>query len=680
MNRFFSHLAVEIRRRKVLRVVAIYAIVAWIILQVAEVTFEPLGVPAWGMRAIVVAAIAGLPVSFLLAWIIDIRPEGLLFDLPLWAPSGSKSRTKRKSEGLYAVLLAIALAGGAYIGVGQFVEDLNAPNPEAAITAAPPATSTTGPSASKNSIAILAFANFDGNTESNYFASGLAEEILNLLAAVKELQVAARTSSFRFRDEKHDIREVARLLGVAHVLEGSVRRSGNLMRITAQLINGENGFHTWSQTYDRELLDIFSIQEEIASAVVNELKIALSLDSKQQLQNRPTDNVDAYIYYLEGRGRLRNSTDSDVTRTAGQLFQKALSIDPNFSRAHAGMCEVNLHLYAVNKDTEAFHLAESSCNRARELDSGVNSEVDLALAILYRHRGLYDQAETQIKKSIAIDPKNADAYIELGELHGELGQTQEAEANYLRAIDLRRNYWAAHSALGGFYYRNQRYDEAAQAYELASSLAPDVTSTLIGKGAAYSMLGDRIRARDAYDQSLKLKPSRHAFSNMGLRYYYNGQFQDAVDMQEQALNYAPDDHRVWGRLAESYRFLPNSRDASQSAYEKAAELAAGVIAVSPKDWQSIGLHGLYLAHLGQLQKAQELATKAVEMSDGTAEALYYLALVRLESDDSTGAITALEASIARSESFRRYLIEDPDLQELKDNPRFRALIKTTDAI
>ena len=675
MNAFFSQFAAEIRRRKVLRVVAIYAIVAWIILQVAEVTFEPLGVPDWGMRAIVVAAIAGLPVSFLLAWIIDIRPEGLIFDLPLWAPGGGKKRTKRKSEGIYAIVLAVALAGGAYTGVGQFVEDLNAPPSKGMPPPAVPVAARQAPAQAKNSIAVLAFANFDGNTESGYFASGLAEEILNLLAAIKEIQVAARTSSFRFRDEKHDIREVANLLGVANVLEGSVRRSGNLMRVTAQLINGENGFNTWSQNYDRELNDIFSIQEEIAAAVVNELKIALSLDSKQKLQYRPTDNVDAYIYYLEGRGRLRNSIDSDVTRTAGQLFEKALAIDPNFSRAHAGMCEVNLRLFALAKDTEAFQLAETSCNLARELDSGVNSEVDMALAILYRHRGLYEQSEIQIRKSIAIDPKNPDAYIELAELHDLLGQPQEAEANYLRAIDLRRNYWAAHSAIGGYYYRNHRYEEAAQSYELASSLAPDVTSTFIGKGAAYNMLGDKERMRQAYDQSLKLKPSRYAYTNRGLHYYYNGQYQDAVDMQEQALFYAPDDHRIWGRLAESYRFLSNGREKSQAAYDKAEKLANDVISVSPKDWESIGLRGLYLAHLGQLQEAQELSIKAVEMSGNSAKALYFMALVHVETDDTIGALIALEASVAADEGYRRIIAEDPDLQVLQDNPRFQALTK-----
>jgi TolB-like protein len=151
-----------------------------------------------------------------------------------------------------------------------------------------------------NSIAVLAFENFDGQPESDYFADGLAEEILNHLSSISELNVAARSSSFRFRGERVDIREVAKLLNVGHILEGSVRREGNRIRISAQLIDGKEGFNTWSKSYNRNLDDVFAIQKEIAFAVVNGLKIALSVDSKNRLQQTQSENIDAYIFYLQG--------------------------------------------------------------------------------------------------------------------------------------------------------------------------------------------------------------------------------------------------------------------------------------------------------------------------------------------------------------------------------------------
>lgn len=649
-----------------LRAVTIYAVTAWVVLQVVEVIHEPLNMPAWSMRALVVAAIAGFPISFFLAWIIDFRSNGLIFDFPLWVGEEHDPRPEKKSDVVYVALLALLLAGGVTGVVVLFLESVDETPPEIVTSGAAP----------RGSIAVLAFESFDGLEDSDYFGAGLAEEILNLLAGIPEMSVAARTSSFRFRGASIDIREVASLLAVRNVLEGSVRRDGNRVRVTAQLINGEAGYHVWSETYDRKLDDIFAIQEEIATAVVNELKIALSVDSIQQLGAQPTEDVDAYIYYLQGRARLQSSIDADVTETAVQLFQDAIELDPGFARAYAGICEARLRLYEITRSTDVFEMAKNDCESANELDPGLAAEIRLALGKLYLHRGSdwYAQAEEQLNDAVAIAPDSSDAYIELGELRVAQNRNDDAEAYFQRAVDVKRSYWRAHEALASFLYRSERYAESAAVYEVVTKLAPDVTSVFGGKGAAYWMLGDMEQARIAYDRSLELKPSRQGYTNMGLRYYYDGQYASAVEMQLQALEFAPDDHRVWGRLAESYRFTDGGDAGARAAYEKAAEFAEANLRVNDSEWVTMGLLGLYYAHLDRRDESTLLVDRAVDMSRRDPEALYYQALARHRLGDIDGALDALESAVAADERYRQFIATDPDLKSLGELERFRQLL------
>lgn len=648
---------------------AIYAVTAWVVLQIAEVTFEPLGFPAWMLRSLVVISIIGLPISFILAWVLDFRVGDLRLDLPLWSGDADKSRPRKKTDLVYTALLTLLLAGVAYSSI-VFLFD---PMPDEASLEA-------NENAPPNSIAVLAFKNFDGRPETDFFASGLGEEILNILAGIRELNVAARTSSFRFRDDKVDIREIASLLTVRHVLEGSVRQNEDRIRVTAQLINGADGYHAWSAVYDRPLIDIFLIQEEIATAVVNELQIALSLDTEQKLQQKPTEDIDAYIFYLQGTDRLRGSDDADVTMTAIQLFQKAIEIDPSFSRAYAGICDAYLRLYEIGNDTADFESAQGACEQAVELDSGLNSELYVSLGMLYRYRGQDwdEQAEDYLNQAIAIDPANVDSYIELGELRVIQNRADDAEAFFIRAVDLKRNYWKAHEALAGFYYSNEQYQKAVESYEIAASLAPDVASVFGGKGTAYAMLGQMDKARIAYARSLELKPSRQTYTNIGLSYYYAGNFEDASEMQREALEFAPDDHRVWGRLAESLRFVPGKEEESLSAYQKAILLAEGNLEINNSDWRTRGLLAIYLVNGNREADGNKQANRAVLESAHSAEALYYQGLVRLMSGDPKGAIDAIEQAVKRDAQYRQFIASDPDLIKLKGNVRFDQLILEPD--
>ncbi|MEM8499991.1 MAG: tetratricopeptide repeat protein [Pseudomonadota bacterium] len=665
ISRFFQQFASELRRRKVLRVVAVYAVVAWVVLQVAVVVAEPLGFPPWTMRALIIAAIVGFPVSFLLAWVIDIRPEGLIFDLPLFATVDER-RAQRKSDLIFAGILILLLAGGAYYLIIELVNEtgslVQARDDIVEKTPVP-----------KNSIAVLAFQNFGGESDSDYFAAGLAEEILHLLASLDELSVASPTSSFQFKGKQIDVREVASRLSVANVLEGSARQQNNLVRAKAYLSNGKTGFSEWVRTFERPIDDIFAVQQEIANSVVRELQLVLSLDSKKELRKQATQSSDAYVHYLNGLGRLRSSLDADVMSDASDAFKLAIDTDPTFSKAYAGICEAHLRLYDIRNTIGDFEIAETACRRASELDPGLNGEINLALGKLYLYRGWYDRAEQQLNKSLTVSSTPVDTYIELGKLRMVQGRLEEAEKFLKQATEIKSNYWSAQEALASFYYRTREYKKAAIAYEKASMMAPDVATVFGGKGATHWMMGSFDEAIAAYEQSLRIKPSRQAYTNIGSLHFNAGRFEEAIANQRAALEFAPNDHRVWGRLAEANHFNKNPIGAKE-AYGRAAELAEKNVKVNTSDWKTIALMGTYYAHLEQREKAMEFANRAVKLAKDDPEAYLLKALAHLQLGDDDTALSSLEQSIRLSEQYRQFLVTDPFLQSLRDNPRFQALL------
>jgi tetratricopeptide (TPR) repeat protein len=281
-------------------------------------------------------------------------------------------------------------------------------------------------------------------------------------------------------------------------------------------------------------------------------------------------------------------------------------------------------------------------------------------------------------KAIAISPTEVDAYIELGEIYSAQKKFDNAEASFLRAIDLKRNYWKAYESLANFYYTKEQYSDSANTYEIVARLTPDSSKGYLGKGSAYWMLGDTKRALQAYERSLELNPSRQAYTNLGMFYYYAGQFEQAVGMQLKALEFAETDHRVWGRLAESYRFIPAQESESQYAYKRAAELARDNLQINKKDWHTRAILGLYLVHLGEQAEGMNLLEVAIEQSQQNPEILYFKALAVLQEDDTEQAIKLLEEAIALEQYYKQFIALDPDLRRLKDNPRFISLMPTAE--
>ena len=334
----------ELKRRRVGKVAIGYGAVAWAVTESASVVLPALRVPEWAMTTIVIFLLAGFPVAMVLAWIFDATPQGIQRTEPL--PEESQNAAKRlRVRAAYGAMVLVAMAGLGYLLYERGVGRAQAGEPH-------------------SSIAVLPFTNLSGDASKDYFSDGMSEELLNLLARVPGLKVASRTSAFAYKGRNVDIRQVGTELGVETVLEGSVRQAGDQVRITAQLIDTESGFHLWSETYDRKLEDIFAVQDEIAQAIVDRLRIQLAPEEQQlaQREKAPTQDVEAYELYLQARAIWKRRGEENLRR-AIELYQAALGKDPAFARASAALASVYVVLPGYTKERndeeKYFPLAEA---------------------------------------------------------------------------------------------------------------------------------------------------------------------------------------------------------------------------------------------------------------------------------------------------------------------------------
>ncbi|MGD8920618.1 MAG: tetratricopeptide repeat protein, partial [Gammaproteobacteria bacterium] len=361
-NRLFD----ELKRRKVLQAAAGYAVVSWILLQVGEVTFEPLGIPPWGLTALIVLVIAGFPVVMAVSWFFDLTLKGFRKDPQDGLAAGSEPVADTR----------ISPAG-----------------------------------ADKTSIAVLPFEDMSQAHDQAYLCDGIAEEILNRLSQIRNLHVASRTSSFRFRGKPIGASEIGQALSVATVLEGSVRKAGNRLRITTQLIDTANNFHLWSNSYDRDLEHIFEIETEIAARVADALEVKLGTRSKQECST--TANARAYEYYLKGQHYFRRWGTRNMA-FAVQMFEKAVATDPGYARAWAALADSYAMICMYWDASEAnLTAAERASKKALELLPGL-AESHVSRGLSHFVRGDSTAAIAEFETALNLDPELFDAWYFYG--------------------------------------------------------------------------------------------------------------------------------------------------------------------------------------------------------------------------------------------------------------------------
>jgi TolB-like protein/Flp pilus assembly protein TadD len=514
--------------------------------------------------------------------------------------------------------------------------------------------------------------NVSDSAENEYFSDGLTEEILHTLNRLRELRVAARASSFSFKGRSVEIAEVARRLKVDVVLEGSVRRQGDRVRVAAELVDARSGFRIWAESYDRRLEDVFAIQDDIARQVVAALELVLSRASRGELPRARPASLAAYDLYLRARAELRRPVARDGLDRAASLLDEALRADPAFAPAHAALCEAWLARYEeLGREAESFARAESACGRALSLDPDAG-EVYVALGSLHLASGRHEQAEEELRHAATLPGSGVDALLALAQAHAARDRTEEAERELERAAQLDPGYWRVHRQRGHFYFRARRWADAARSYTEQVACSPDDPKAWNNLGAARYQAGELAGAAQAWRFSIELEPTASAYSNTGTSYYYLGRTADAAAMYERAVELAPEDHRVRGNLADAYAHAGREAGAAD-AYRRAAALVAERLRVNPADAGAASDLAHYEASLGRAARARRLAADAVGGAPDDPYVRYNAALVAARLGDPGGALDAVEAAVARG--YPRFLLRhDPGLASLRDQARFAALL------
>ncbi|MBS0431453.1 MAG: tetratricopeptide repeat protein [Proteobacteria bacterium] len=408
----------EFRRRRVFRVAAVYVVAGWILIQLASATFEPLGFPSWSMRLLLVLLALGFVLTCLLTWVYDINPRGIERTAPLPGPAAS--------------------------------------------SAAHPA-----PGAS---VAVLPFADLSEAKDQDYFCDGLAEEVLNALATVRGLRVASRTSSFRFRGGDVDVREIGRTLNVAAIMEGSVRKAGDRVRVTAQLVDADSGYHLWSENFDRQLRDIFAIQEEIARNVVRALPVSLKGAAELDIEcsSKAPSDMRAYEFYLRGR-QILSVKSSDNWTKAPEMFRRAIALDPGYAQAQAGLAD---------------------------------SLAQLLIWRVIESAGVLDEALAAAKRALQLAPQLAEAHVAHGNTLSLAGDDAGAVAAFERAIELNPELYEAYYYFGRHLYARGQHARSIELFEAAHRVRPDEFQAISLASNAADSLGDKARGDDMVRRAL----------------------------------------------------------------------------------------------------------------------------------------------------------------------------------
>jgi TolB-like protein len=444
----------ELRRRNVYKVAIAYAIVGWLLVQVATQVFPFFEIPSWGVRLIVLFIVIGFPIAVILAWAYELTPEGIKRTDQI--ERGQRSRNR---AWIYVVIIAGAMSIGLFF-VGRYSVPTNVRE---------------SANVPVKSIAVLPFQNLSEEKQNAFFADGVQDEILANLSKVADLKVISRTSVMQYKNTAtRNLPEIAQALKVAHVLEGSVQRSANRVRVSAQLIDARNDTHVWAEKYDRDLADVFAIQSEIAQKIADQLQAKLSPTEKNAITERPTSDMVAYDLYLRAKELIYDS-DVNLSRRredlfkAVQLLDQAVARDPAFLLAYCQLTYVHSDLYNLNYDhTETrLALAETSVRAAVRLepDSG---ETHLAQAIHFYWGYLnYDRAREELAKAQRALPNNTRIFWILGLIDRRQGRWDEAIRNLEHAVDLDPRNAGTITDLGWCYYNLRRYEEAiAVAYRV----------------------------------------------------------------------------------------------------------------------------------------------------------------------------------------------------------------------
>ncbi|MBV1909867.1 MAG: hypothetical protein KUG78_11135 [Kangiellaceae bacterium] len=490
----------DVKGRKIFKAATLYAAVTWGIIQIADILLPVLRYPEWVMSSMVLIAFSGFPIALMFGWMLDMKNERKRS----LAGTGQDGKVASLRDRLIEFSIIVVFGGSAGF---LYLNSANQPA-EANIEPLPTVQELTRSTTNQKTIAVLPFVSFGSSENDDYFADGLSEELLNVLARNKNLRVAARTSSFQYKNKNINIKTIARELGVQYILEGSVRRSGDLIRVTAQLIKADEDVHIFSSSWDKNITNIFKVQDEIAGSVLETLEVKLFGKNVIEPSNIGTEDIVAFAEYSRGVALVRNRSKEDFDQAIVH-FEKALELDNRYAVAYAMLAETYLLKlsYGLMKAEDAFELAKPNIERALEIDKE-QAEGHAVMGLMkWQMSGSYESKDDQIaelqkakfhlNKAIAINPSNAEAYMWFGSILQNEGNAVDGFELHRKAFEIDPQAAVVGYNWAGDLVKRGRYEEAMEVFNTVVRNNPNYAN-------AYDIAGSVSMAVGQLDQAYKL--------------------------------------------------------------------------------------------------------------------------------------------------------------------------------
>lgn len=659
MSSFFE----EVKRRKVYRVAIAYVVASWALSQGLAQVLPVFDIPNSVIRAVIAVMLVGFPVALVLGWVFDVTPQGIKT-----TPTVASPKQVRRN---IAMLIAAGVAISA--GVGFFVL------PRAIARKI------------DKSIAVLPFENLSDEKENAYFADGVQDDVLTNLSKIGDLKVISRTSVMPYRGKASNVREIGKALGVATILEGSVRRIGNRVRVNVQLINTANDEHIWAEDYDRELTDVFAIQTDLAKKITGELQAKLSPSEKAQIERRPTENGEAYLAFVQANNLGCALEDFDKLKQSEQLYERAIQLDPNFALALARSSLVQSWLvHTYDPTRERREKARTLAERALQLQPDL-PEAHLAVGFSYYYGdNNYDAALREFEIAQRGLPNESDAYLAIGAIQRRQGKWAESTANLEKAVSLNpKEIWPLQN-LTFNYQMLRNYDTANKTIDRALSLDPTALEPLEVKSRlAIAEKGDFSVAEKAFEavksipmtNEQKLKTAGGRAEVFLLERKYREGLQEAESLPDDLL--ASFSKGLGGKyyLVGFARKALHDETGARAAFLKSKSFLEAQLKQSPDQAEIHVQLAKVLAWLGEKDSARVEAQRATELlpeskdAFGGPEITAGVAEVQAILGDNDRAIEILDGLLSRPSSVTVQVLKvNPIWDSLRNDPNFQALL------
>ena len=654
----------EVKRRKVYRVAAAYAVVAGGAIQLASAVFPAWELPSWALRLVIIVLLIGFPISLILAWALEVTPQGIRTtpDAP------SSPRRRRNVVALVAIGVIVSAAAGFFLLPRASARKID------------------------KSIAVLPFENFSDDKENAYFADGIQDDILTNLSKIGDLKVISRTSVMPYRGKEKNLREIGKALGVSAILEGSVRKNGNRVRVNVQLINALNDEHIWSDVYDRDLTDVFAIQTDLAKKIAQELHAKLSPIEKEQMTRKPTENGEAYLAFLQAHNFQREVEDFGKLKQAEQLYNRALQLDPNFALAAAGNSRLQSWIYhsyepTPERGSKARSLADRSLQLQPDLPEG---HLALGFSIYYVER---DYIRALAEFAIAQNglPNDPEVYLAIGAIQRRQGRWEESNANLEKAASLSPNETWPLQNLVLNYQMERNFTAANQVIDRALKLMPgsfnlwSVKAQLeMSEKGTFEIVERGIQQLNArpIDDETKMHFTIALAQTRLLQRKYAEAVQAAESLPDAALAKDPDGLMgKYGAIGIGKKLLGDAAGARE-AFLKAKDYAEKYVADAPKEAKRRGRLAEALAWLGEKDAAIAEAIRATEILPESVDAFdgpvctQTLAEVYMIVGEYDKALPIIDGLLSRNTQVTvAQLKVNPLWDPLRQDPRFLAILQ-----